>query len=149
MRIIVSLITLWILVFSTGCQANPADAETPSENISSPVAVHTQLDNTQMPPLLPTPSNPSLQNLVEKAKEDLAQRLTISIAQINLVEATEVEWSDSSLGCPQPGMDYLQVITPGYLILLDVGGQTYEYHSNRDTYFVLCENSHSPNVPKP
>ena len=97
----------------------------------------------------PTPADPGLQNLIKKAKEDLAQRLSISMAQINLVEMTEVEWSDSSLGCPQPGMDYLQVITPGYLILLEANAQTYEYHSNRDTYFVLCENSNPPSLPKP
>ena len=98
---------------------------------------------------LPTPSDAGSQGLIEKAKEDLAQRLSISRIQINLVEMTEVEWSDSSLGCPQPGMDYLQVITPGYLILLGVDAQRYEYHSNRDTYFVLCENSGPPSLPKP
>ncbi len=98
---------------------------------------------------VPTPTDAGLQNLIEKAKEDLAQRLSMSVTQINLVEATEAEWSDSSLGCPQPGMDYLQVITPGYLILLEVNAQTYEYHSNRDTYFVYCENSGPPIIPKP
>ena len=102
-----------------------------------------------MTPSLPTPADPSLQSLVEKAKSDLGQRLSISLTQINLVELTEVEWSDSGLGCPQPGMDYLQVITPGYLILLEVNAQTYEYHSNRDTYFVYCENQSPPSIPKP
>ena len=102
-----------------------------------------------MNPSLPTPADPGLQSLVEKAKEDLAQRLSISVTQINLVELTEVEWSDSSLGCPQPGMDYLQVITPGYLIRLEVNAQIYEYHSNRDTYFVYCENQSPPSIPKP
>ena len=98
---------------------------------------------------LPTSSNSGLQNLVEKAKEDLAQRLSISISEINLVEAVEVEWSDSSLDCPQPGMEYLQVITPGYRILLRFSGNVYEYHSNRNTYVIYCENSISPNLPKP
>jgi hypothetical protein len=105
--------------------------------------------NTQMTPSQPTPADPGLQSLIEKAKEDLAQRMSISVTQINLVELAEVEWSDSSLGCPQPGFDYLQVITPGYLILLEVNAQTYEYHSNRDTYFVYCENQNPPIIPKP
>jgi hypothetical protein len=109
----------------------------------------TEGDATQMTPSLPTPADPGLQSLIEKAKEDLAQRLAISVTQSNLVEVAEIEWSDSSLGCPQPGMDYLQVITPGYLILLEVNAQTYEYHSNRDTYFVYCENQSPPIIPKP
>jgi hypothetical protein len=89
---------------------------------------------------VPTVSDPGLQGLIEKAKEDLAQRLSIPVTQINLVEATEVEWSDASLDCPQPGVDYIQVLTPGYRIALEAGGQAYEYHSNRDAYIVYCEN---------
>ena len=87
-----------------------------------------------------TPFASGLENLIKQVKADLAKRLAIPGTQVNLVEATEVEWSDSSLGCPQPEMSYLQVITPGYLILLDVNGTRYEYHSNRETYFVYCEN---------
>ena len=98
---------------------------------------------------LPTPSDLALQGLIQKTKEDLAQQLSISTAQISLVEATEVEWSDSSLGCPQPDMAYLEVITPGYRILLQADTMLYEYHSNRDAYFVYCENLVSPLLPKP
>jgi hypothetical protein len=143
----------WIILFAAGC--NQTDTpRTPSPAIpfaETPVIVTspTEGETKPMTSFSPTPADPSLQNLIEKAKQELAHRLSISMAQINLVEMTEVEWSDSSLGCPQPGMDYLQVITPGYLILLEVNAQTYEYHSNRDTYFVLCENSSPHSLPKP
>ena len=100
-----------------------------------------------MTPLPSLPTAPNLQNLIEKAKEDLAQRLSIPITQITLVEATEAEWSDSSLGCPQPDMFYTQVITPGYLILLEVNGTQHEYHSNRDIYFIYCVDSKPPIIP--
>ena len=75
----------------------------------------TQGDKPQMNPSLPTPSASGLEGLIEKAKEDLAQRLSIPISDISLVEAKAVIWSDSSIGCPQPGMMYAQVLTPGYL----------------------------------
>ncbi|MEW6401056.1 MAG: hypothetical protein AB1649_04610 [Chloroflexota bacterium] len=97
----------------------------------------------------PTPSDPGLQGLLEQAKMDLAQRLFISITEITLVEITSVEWSDSSLDCPQPGMSYLQVITPGYRILLEANGSAYEYHSNGTAHVVYCENSSPPFTPKP
>lgn len=83
------------------------------------------------------------------AREDLAQRLSIPASHINLAEFMEVEWSDSSLDCPQPGMSYLQVITPGYRILLEVNAQVYEYHSNKDVYVVYCEDRMPPIIPKP
>jgi len=153
MRILVSLLIFLGIVFNVSCQAQSTGAGAPSE-IATPLSTSqpvlpTQGDTTQVTTSVPTPTDAGLQNLIEKAKEDLAQRLSMSVTQINLVEATEAEWSDSSLGCPQPGMDYLQVITPGYLILLEVNAQTYEYHSNRDTYFVYCENSGPPIIPKP
>ena len=100
--------------------------------------------DTTMTPSPPTA--PGLQGLIELAKQDLAQRLSIATDQIKLVEATEVEWSDSSLGCPQPEIAYLQVVTPGYLILLDAGNKEYEYHASRDTYVIYCENP-SPPIP--
>jgi hypothetical protein len=50
-----------------------------------------------------------------------------------------MEWSDASLGCPQEGMMYAQVITPGYLIVLEAQGQTFEYHTDQGTNVVLCQ----------
>ena len=143
----------WAVLFFSGCSPM-IGPNTPSE-IAVVTATQeastspTEGDMTEMPSSLSTPLDPGLQALIEKAKEDLAQRFSISLSQIQLAQISEVEWSDSSLGCPQPGMDYLQVITPGYLILLEVNAQTYEYHSNRDTYFVYCENQSPPSIPKP
>jgi hypothetical protein len=101
-------------------------------------------EDTQMTPSLPTPGSTGMQYLVEKAKEDLAQRLSISVNQIDLIEATAVVWPNSSLGCPQPGMVYAEVLTPGYLILLNAGSEEYEYHTSRSTEVIYCENPDSP-----
>lgn len=89
-----------------------------------------------------TPSN--LEFLTKKAKENLAQRLSIAITEINLVEAKEVTWANSSLGCPQEGMMYAEVLTPGYLILLQVNRQNYEYHAGKSPDVFLCENPTPP-----
>jgi len=72
------------------------------------------------------------------ARQDLSQRLGIGIEEIEVQSVEAVEWPDASLGCPQPGMMYAQVITPGYRILLRAGGQTYEYHSDRQRA-ILCQ----------
>ena len=42
---------------------------------------------------------------------------------------TEAEFPDASLGVPEPGAVYAQVITPGYVIDLTAAGQTYRYHA--------------------
>ena len=40
-------------------------------------------------------------------------------------------WPDASLGCPQPGMTFAQVLTPGYLVVIrDAGGAEHQVHTN-------------------
>jgi hypothetical protein len=89
--------------------------------------------------LLCTPSDPTLQKLVMQAKEDLAKRLAISVEQIDLVEFQSVVWPDKSMGCPQPGMAYIQVQQDGMLIRLLTGGRVYEYHSGGNHPPFLCK----------
>jgi hypothetical protein len=135
-----------MFILEVGCQANSDGRETPLENIASPASPPDQGDLTQMPSPTTTPSLTGLNALIEKAKEHLAQRLAVSANEIGLVEATGVTWPDSSLGCPKKGMLYTQVLTPGYLILLEYGGNTFEYHASSRDYVTTCENP-SPPVP--
>ena len=141
MRIAVSFVTTWIFIISVGCQANQI---TP-ESIASPLPPPSQGEITQMP-TSPLPVDAGIQSLIEKAKADLVNRLVVSANEIRLVEATSVTWPDSSLGCPQEGMVYTQVLTPGYLILLEYGGTTFEYHASSRDSIVTCDNP-SPPVP--
>jgi hypothetical protein len=90
-------------------------------------------------PTIPTPANPALQALVVEAKEDLASRLAIEVEQIELIEAQAVVWPDGSLGCPQPGVAYIQVQQEGLLIRLRVGKRMYDYHGGGGRAPFLCE----------
>jgi hypothetical protein len=101
----------------------------------------------QMSPITPPNLGEEPQtNLVNQAKEDLADRLAIPISQIELFSYEEVVWPDASLGCPQPGMRYKQVPYDGALILLSAGGQLYSYHSGGNRGVFLCEKS--PQITK-
>ena len=91
-----------------------------------------------------TPETSGIENLVNMAKNDLAQRLSISVDEINVSDARSVVWPNASLGCPQEGMFYAEVLTPGYLIRLSTGGLEYEYHASRGTEVVYCENPTPP-----
>lgn len=104
-----------------------------------PTPEPTQGDTPTMPPNPSTLDVPELHRLIDKAKKDLAQHLSISVDQINGVEAKPVIWSNSSLGCPQPRMMYAEVLTPGYLILLNANGQNYEYMQGRCIYSRSCD----------
>lgn len=73
---------------------------------------------------------PSAEPLVELAKQDLAFRLNISESNITVIKVIPVEWPDASLGYPEEGKLYAQVITPGYKIILLANKKEYEYHSD-------------------
>lgn len=68
---------------------------------------------------------------VMAAVRALADQLGIPAEQIAVAAWEPVDWPDASLGCPEPGMAYAQVITPGYQVLLEARGETYHAHTDR------------------
>lgn len=88
--------------------------------------------------LLPQPQAGG-QDQVKLARADLAARLGVEPSSIEVVRVEEAIWNDSSLGCPAPGQFYAQVMTSGYLILLEASGETYRYHTDDQSTVILCE----------
>ena len=82
--------------------------------------------------------DPGLQPWVEDATADLAERLGVVTDAISTIAAVLVTWPDSSLGCPQPGMEYLQVLTDGAVIELEAEGAVYRYHAGEGSGPFLC-----------
>ena len=89
--------------------------------------------------IIPDPPDPGVMQFVIMAKEDLAERLNVSVDDIGLIEFALVTWGDPSLGCPQPGMKYKQVPVDGYLIRLAYEGQVFNYHGSGSRGPFLCE----------
>lgn len=152
-----SLMLILILLSSTtivaACSplAEPDAIQTESLDSTQPVRQHTittvitpriNLTEEETMPSKPMPastSGPSANRLVTQAKQDLAQRLSIDVDQIQLVEFEAVVWPDGGLGCPEPGVVYIQVPQDGALIRLEAGGKVYEYHSGGGREPFLCE----------
>ncbi len=133
------IVILYLSILLTGCSRVTTSAV--------PDTVSTPTLPSGISPVIPTaqtPVTPGLESLIEKAKADLAQRLSISMDQINVLDAENVMWPDVSIGCPQTGMVYAQVLTPGYLIRLEYNHQQYEYHASKSLEVIYCENPTPP-----
>jgi hypothetical protein len=78
-------------------------------------------------------------SVVQLAATNLAKELNIAPDQVEIRSAEQREWSDSSLGCPEPGRAYMQVITPGYRVILFANGREYTYHTNMQSMATHCE----------
>lgn len=85
------------------------------------------------------PIDNTLQPLIDQAIADLATRLAIDSSAVITVSAASTVWPDKGVGCPQPGMQYNQVLVDGTLIELSAGGITYRYHSGGGRAQFLCE----------
>ena len=150
MRTVAGLMVLCGLLFNLGCQINPMDISPSEDSTASPNAEPA----STLLPTSPTsesttsstsiPGEAGMQTLIDKAMADLSQRFAIPLNEISLLESTSVVWPDGSLGCPEEGMEYAQVLVPGYLIRLKSGDQEFEYHTSRGTEVVYCENPMPP-----
>jgi hypothetical protein len=129
----------------------PTETESPTANptqASSPLVpvVPILTFNPQEVPETPTmndipisaPFYPALEKIILLVKADLAERLSMDPRYIEVVEVASVTWPDGGLGCGKPGVEYLQVLIPGYKILLMADGRIYTYHSDTLNQIVLC-----------
>lgn len=64
------------------------------------------------------------------ATAHLAAELGIGEDEIQVISAHETEFTDSCLGLGRLDESCLQAMTPGWIVVLDAGGQTYELHTD-------------------
>jgi hypothetical protein len=48
-------------------------------------------------------------------------------AEVVVINAEAVTWSDGSLGCPEPGVLYTQALIDGYRVVVEAGGRQLDY----------------------
>ncbi len=79
----------------------------------------------------PTPTPGAYPGAVMAAVRRLAEDRDIPPEEITVASWEPVDWPDTSLGCPEPGMMYAQVIVPGYRVVLEARGDLYRAHTDQ------------------
>jgi hypothetical protein len=113
----------------------------PAQTIEPPITAR-KADFTPIPPVIegwaangeimdPDKLAPEeLPDAVQAAMRRLSDLLNITIDQIEVVSATHVQWRDECLGISSPSSVCPQVITPGWVIVLQVEDQEYTFHTD-------------------
>lgn len=71
---------------------------------------------------------------------DASEKTGVEAASLGVTSIEERQFNDSALGCPEEGVLYAQVITPGYVVTVDVAGETLDYRvESQGEQFRLCE----------
>ncbi len=108
------------------------------------VSVFLGLNIKTTPTPVPTPTStvkkilpPDAESLprqiyLDMAIADLVNKLQINKQVIKTIQVEARSFNDTSLGCPEKGKMYPQVITPGFVITLSAMGKTYTYHAGLD-----------------
>jgi hypothetical protein len=69
---------------------------------------------------------------------DAARRFQVAESAVVLSRAEQVTWNDGSLGCPQPGQMYTQMLVTGYRIVATTSAGQMEYHTDSHGFVVTC-----------
>ena len=131
---------------ATSAAPSPTDPPAPTgAPIASPSPATT---STAPPPVAPEkPIALAPEPQITLALADLSERLGIPLDEIQVVSVESVQWRDASLGCPDPGLVYAQVVTRGFLGLLEAGGEQYVYHTDAGRTVTLCDEDGLEDLP--
>ncbi len=69
---------------------------------------------------------PAETNPATVAKQVVAEFLSVPVTEVTIVSTRAQEFSDSSLGCPEPGMSYLQALTSGHQVIVEADGRRFD-----------------------
>lgn len=118
------------IIAGCGTEGSPA---------SSTTSTTTGLSTTST--TIGAPVEPTTEPLIEMtrlAKADLVSRIAVEEADIEVLKAEEITWSDGSLGCPKPGVSYTQALVDGFQVILFADGRAYDYHAGSDAKPFIC-----------
>lgn len=79
-------------------------------------------------------------SLIKQIKSVVQKQHKSPINQFDIVKVESRDWSSSALGCPKTGMQYMQMITPGYLVNVKANGILHEVHTSH-SHAVICGQS--------
>jgi hemin uptake protein HemP len=107
------------------------------------------LSACSLPDSLASDDNSDFTLIEEAAKEFLSRELGTSVKDIKLVSIEAVDWPDSCLGVKDPKSACMTVVTPGYELIFEADGVTYEIHSDKTgKNIVLASTIEEPDIVK-
>ena len=66
---------------------------------------------------------------VSAALVHVTEELDIELASVTIVKVEHKLWPDASLGIPEPGVAYVQALTPGCIMQMQAGDRTFTVHT--------------------
>lgn len=139
MKMRLSVVVLGLVLAGCGTAQDDTGTDEPAQDLTTTTSAPNVTSSTSDDPSNTVHPNDDVQFAIF----DLAERVGRDQSEISVVSVEEVEWSDTSLGCPDPKKAYTQMLVNGYDIVLEVDGREYHYHgaAGRDPFYCAIPTS--------
>lgn len=126
--LVAALIVACAPVASQPTEEQPTDEPT-TEGTEQPTEATPDAEDTSEP-AEEMPGGEISHPAVLEAQVTLAEHLGVTMADLVLVSAEQVEWNDGCLGLGGPAESCLQVIVPGWRVIFSANGTEYEVRTD-------------------
>ena len=133
--IVAALLTSLVVACTSPAGASPDQSGGPSGTGTRPSG----------PVSIPPSSEPVPGTVPEALLEQIVAAAAavagVDPSAVSVVSTEAVIWNNGALGCPKPGVMYIQQIIAGYRVVVEAGGQRYDYRVGSSGVPKLCEGS--------
>lgn len=126
-KIVVVLVLGATLAADSARAAEPAP---PPRTIAPPTRIPSPEDITMLPAGRAIPTTAIPREVRRAVVEDAAKRFNVAQSAVVLARAEQVDWPDASLGCPEPGRVYTQMLVAGFRVVAKTAEGEMLYHTD-------------------
>lgn len=132
-----SLKTLFLAALITA-PAGAANTPDVPQGIAPPTRIPYVESSTPMPAGEPVATAQIPRAVRRAVVTDAAKRFNVAESAVVLARAEQVTWSDGSLGCPEPGAMYAQLLVAGFRVVARTSAGELTYHTDSLGQAVSC-----------
>ena len=126
-----SKIIAWVVLATfTAGGARAGDDKPAPRVIAPPTRIPNPEDNTMLPEGRAVPTTAIPREVRRAVVADAARRFKVAESAVVLARAEQLDWPDGSLGCPEPGRVYTQVLVPGFRVVAKTTEGEMLYHTD-------------------
>jgi hypothetical protein len=112
--------------------------------VAPPTRIPDMVDDTPTPAGEPVNIASVPREVRRAVAADAARRFNVAASAVVLARAEQVTWPDGSLGCPEPGKLYTQMLVPGYRLTAKTTAGELVYHADAHGNVKSCALSVQP-----
>ena len=123
-------IAVVMVTLLAACAARAEEPRSPPRTIAPPTRIPSPEDISMLPAGKAVPTTVVPREVRRAVVADAAKRFKVAESSVVLTRAEQVDWPDGSLGCPEPGRVYTQMLVAGFRVVAKTAAGEMLYHTD-------------------